>query len=84
MQALTVMGRLDWSGWWRGLIGAFVSGGAGAIGGATGGIMLDPAKFNLDVGLGMTFKLMGVAFIISAVVSLAKFLQLHPTPEPKP
>lgn len=81
MQAITVAGKLKWADWFRGLIGAFVSGGAGAIGGATGATMLDPTKFNLNDGLGVTMKLMGIAFVISAVISLAKFLQTHPVPD---
>lgn len=82
MQAITVASKLDWSGWFRGLVGAFVSGGAGAVGGGVGAITLDPMKFNLEDGMGATFKLMGIAFAISAIVSLAKYLQTHPTPEP--
>jgi hypothetical protein len=85
MQALSTATSLDWGGWFRGLIGAFVSGGAGAIGGATGATMLDPKVFNLNDGLGITLKLMGVAFLISGIVSLAKYLQTAPVPNaPKP
>lgn len=80
MQALSTAVKLDWSGWVRGVVGAFVSGGAGAIGGATGATMLDPMTFNLNTGLGVTMKLMGVAFLISGIVSLAKFLQTSPVP----
>lgn len=85
MQLLNTATKLDWASWLRGLIGAFVSGGAGAIGGATGATMLDPMTFNLNAGFGVTMKLMGVAFLVSGIVSLAKFLQTSPVPDaPKP
>jgi len=89
MQILTTASRLDWAGWVRGIIGAFVSGGAGAIGAGTGTIVVDPEKFNVSTpqGLHSLLTAMGIAFLVSGIISLAKFLQTHPVPDdasPKP
>jgi hypothetical protein len=71
--------RLDWDGWFRGLMGATISGGAGAFGSGTAEIYLDP-KHVATEGLHHVFALMGMTFLISAVISLLKFLQTSPVP----
>lgn len=82
MQLVTTAGKLDWSGWILGLIGAVVSGGAGAVGASLGTIVVDPMNFNLHGhGLIDVLEVAGVSFTISAITSLAKFLQTHPTPD---
>jgi hypothetical protein len=82
MQMLTAASALDWSGWVRGFVGAIVSGGAGAVSSGSGGVILDPDKFNVTQGgLGHLLLLMGICFTFSGVISLAKFLQLHPVPD---
>lgn len=78
MQMLTVASRLGWAEWVRGVIGALVSGGAGAVASGFGANLADPAH---DINI---FKVMAFTFVISGVVSLMKFLQTHPTPEPTP
>lgn len=82
MQLLTVASRLDWAGWLRGLVGAFVSGGAAAIGGGTGVSLVDPDHFNVSHP-GHLIEVMGIAFLTSAVISLGKYLQTHPIPDVK-
>ncbi len=74
MNALAVASKLDWSGWVRGVVGALISGGAGAVAAGFGAQMADPAH---DISI---FKVMGFTFIISGVVSLAKYLQTTPVP----
>jgi hypothetical protein len=73
--------RLDWSGWGLGIMGAIISGGSGAIASGFGTMIVDPDHFNVFQG---GFKHMAyvmiVVFIFSAVVSLAKFLQISPVP----
>lgn len=82
MNLFKVAGTLDWSGWVRGFIGALVSGGAGAVSSGFGGIILDPQQFNVTQGgFGHLMELMGITFAFSAVISLAKFLQVHPVPD---
>lgn len=84
MKMLTVAGGLDWGGWLRGVIGSIISGGAAAAGGSLGTIVVDPMHFNLNGGLADVLKVAGVAFTISALVSLAKFLQTNPIPTDAP
>ncbi len=73
MNALAVASKLDWSGWVRGVVGAAALG-AGAVAAGFGAQMADPAH---DISI---FKVMGFTFIISGVVSLAKYLQTTPVP----
>ena len=80
---VTNVQRLDWSSWLRGIIGAFLSGGAGAVSSGFAANALDKAH---DLNI---FKLMAFTFLISAVFSLMKFLQTTPVPDlvpeaPKP
>lgn len=77
MQMITTAGRLDWSGWLRGVFGALISGGAGSIATGVGVTLSDPGH---DVNL---IKVMGITFLVSGIVSLAKFLQITPVPAPK-
>jgi hypothetical protein len=78
LAVVTNVQRLNWGGWVRGLFGALVSGGAGAVASGFGASMADPGH---DVNV---FKVMGFTFLISGVVSLAKYLQVTPVPEPPP
>lgn len=81
--ALVTAKKLDWSGWVRGVLGALISGGAGAIGGGFGAVVADPSH-DFTPGQGGTMHLltlMGVAFLFSGIFSLAKYLQLHPVPD---
>lgn len=83
MQMLVTASRLDWTGWILGIIGALVSGGAGAVGGGFGAVIADPSH-DFTPGMGGTkhlLVLMGTAFVVSGIISLAKFLQTHPVPE---
>jgi hypothetical protein len=45
------------------------------------GMGIAPDKFNLNAGLGATFKLMGVMFLFQGLYRMFEFLQLHATPE---
>jgi hypothetical protein len=72
---VATVARLDWRGWLNGVIGAFVSGGAVAISTALAAPLADPGH-DLNV-----LKLTSITALISAIVSLAKFLVQHPTPD---
>jgi hypothetical protein len=78
MQMLTTASKLDWTGWVRGVVGAAVSGGAASIGSGFAAMKIDPAH---DLNI---FALMGWTFLFSAIISLAKFLQLTPVPAEVP
>jgi hypothetical protein len=73
--------KLDWDGWFLGIMGAIISGGAGAVGSGFGSMLVDPEHFNvMQGGFKHMAVLMGATFVFSAVVSLAKFLQASPVP----
>jgi hypothetical protein len=79
--AISVAQSLDWKGWLLGLWGAFISGGAAAVGGGFGTMVIDPEHFNiLQGGLRHLGLVMAVCFAFSGAISLMKFLQLHPVP----
>ncbi|MGH9727502.1 MAG: hypothetical protein ACRD4V_02785 [Candidatus Acidiferrales bacterium] len=76
--------RLDWRDWILGIWGALVSGGAGAIGGGFGAMVADPSHdFTVGTpgGVRHLILVMAITFLFSGITSLAKFLQIHPTPE---
>ena len=74
-------GDLDFSDWVRGLVAAFISGGASAV---TSGIVVsvkDPDHY-----APMThnfFELVGAVFVMSGIVSAMAFLRNKPLPEVK-
>jgi peptidoglycan/LPS O-acetylase OafA/YrhL len=73
--AVTNVSRLDWSDWFRGAIGALISGGAASVSSGVAANMLDK-QHDLNI-----LALMGTTFLISGIVSLAKFLQTTPVPK---
>lgn len=77
--------KLNWSGWLLGIVGAIISGGAGAVASGVGVGYVDPEHFNAitSSGLRHLLSVMGICFVVSALVSLAKFLQSHPVPSPE-
>ncbi len=77
MQMIKTAGTLDWSGWLRGVIGAFISGGAASVGAGFAAMKLDTAH---DLNI---FALMAVTFLFSGLISLMKFLQITPVPGPE-
>lgn len=79
--AVTTAQRLDWKGWGLGAIGAAISGGAAAISAGFGTLVVDSADpDHYALKAGHIFEVMAVCFAISAVISLAKYLQIHPVP----
>ena len=83
MVAFKTAQRLDWGAWVMGIWGAAVSGGAGAVSAGFGTMVMDPKDFNLGAGGSHhLFELMGICFGFSAFISLMKYLQTHPAPDP--
>lgn len=78
MKILSTMSTLAWGEWIRGILGAFISGGAAGIGAATAVTAFDPSHDIVGIAL---LKVTGLTFVISGVVSLAKYLQNHPVPD---
>lgn len=76
------LGTVDWSDWIRGVVGAFIGGGAAAFGsGTSAAIFIDPAYIAAH-GVGFIIRLMGGTFVISGVTSMMLFLAKKPIPEP--
>lgn len=67
--------------WTAGIVGAFISGAAAAISAGLAGMAVDSQHFNLHgQGLKDTLELAGATALISGIVSLAKYLTIHPVP----
>lgn len=77
MKVLVTASSLDWSGWLAGVVGAFISGGASAIAAGTAVTLADPSHDIMGIPL---LKVIAITFVVSGVVSLMKFLQIHPVP----
>ena len=81
MSIATAVQNLDIGGWTRGLIGSAISGGASAI---AGGIVLPSLDSDHFSVLKPRFWIAIFAlFCASAIVSIAKFLQMEPLPKMK-
>ena len=79
--ALNTAAKLDWSGWIRGIVGAIVSGGAGAVSSGLSVNIIDPEHFGITSGLSHLLAVVTTTFCVSALISLAKWLQTHPVPD---
>lgn len=66
--------------WLGGLIAAFISGGAGAVGGSIGVMTVEPAHFNLAEGLGRLIHVAIASFVASGVAGAAMYLKQKPWP----
>jgi hypothetical protein len=81
LSAITNAQRLDWPGWWLGIMRSFISGAAGAVT-ATGTVgYVDPKDWGTG-NLPHMLLLASLTFFGVGLVHLAAFLQTHPTPDP--
>jgi len=76
---LGAFGKLDIEDWLRGLVGAFIGGGAGAISSGTYLMIQDPDHFNIHA-FGKLIALMGGMFIFNGIIGAALFLHQKPMP----
>ena len=67
--------------WLKGLIAAAVSGGAGGVLTGFAAVGIDPQHFNLQAGMGATFRIGAAAALINAIIGVAAYLQKSPLPE---
>jgi hypothetical protein len=81
MNAVTTARRLDWEGWFLGIMSAVISGFAGVLGSGIGVSVADPEHFNFT-GTGLHHLILAtvIAGGVSSAVSLGKFLQTQPVP----
>jgi hypothetical protein len=75
------LGNLDWSDWIKGIVAAFVGGGAGAV---TSGVVVslgDPQQYNM--GTQKFYVLVGTVFAMSGMMNMMAFLRTKPLPDVK-
>lgn len=65
--------------WIRGLIAAFISGGAGSVGTGITLNMIDPDHYNLSQAH-LMLKAMLIAFLLHAIIGVMMFLAKNPLP----
>src|SRR5882724_9954822 len=72
------MGTIDWTGWTRGLVAAFIGGGAGAVQVGFSTMVVDPKDFNAYTG--KIYLVMLVSFVFSGLMAMMTFLHNQPIP----
>lgn len=75
--------NLDWTDWIRGVVAAFIGGGAGAVSAAFGVAISDPDHFNLSNPHRLIVAIW-FTFLINGVITLAAFLRQKPVPDTVP
>ncbi len=66
--------------WLKGIFAAAISGAAGGILTGFAAVGIDPQHFNLQAGMGATFRIGLAAALINAVIGVAAYLQKSPLP----
>jgi Zn-dependent protease len=66
--------------WLKGMLAAAISGAAGGILTGLAAVGIDPQHFNLQAGMGATFRIAAAAAMINAVIGVAAYLQKSPLP----
>lgn len=66
--------------WLKGIFAAAISGGAGGVLTGFAAVGIDPQHFNLQTGIGATFRIGTAAALINAVIGVAAYLQKSPLP----
>ena len=67
--------------WLKGIAAAAISGAAGGVLTGFAAVGIDPQHFNLQAGIGDTFKIAVAAALINAVIGVAAYLQKSPLPD---
>lgn len=67
--------------WLKGLLAAAISGGSGGVLTGFAAVGIDPTHFNLQAGIGATFRIGMAAALINAVIGVAAYLQKSPLPQ---
>ena len=66
--------------WLKGIFAAAISGAAGGVLTGFAAVGIDPQHFNLQAGIGATFRIGLAAALINAVIGVAAYLQKSPLP----
>ena len=67
--------------WLHGLVAALIGGGSSGVIAGLAAMGIAPDKFDLNANLGNTFKMMGVVFLMSGVISVFTYLKQSPLPQ---
>jgi hypothetical protein len=67
--------------WLKGMLAAAISGAAGGVLTGFAAVGIDPTHFNLQAGIGATFRIGVAAALINSVIGVAAYLQKSPLPE---
>jgi hypothetical protein len=67
--------------WVRGSVAAAISGAAGGVLTGLAAVGIDPQHFNLQTGMGATFRIGAAAALINSVIGVAAYLQKSPLPD---
>lgn len=73
--------QYDWATWMIGIMRSFISGGSSAMMAGMASMGIAPDRFNLNLGLGNTLRLMGIMFLFQGLYRLFEFLNLHGAPD---
>ena len=74
-------GEIDFTDWFRGLMAAFIGGGASAVSAGFVVSAKDPAHYAL--GSANFFQVAGSVFLVSGTINAAAFLRTKPIPDMK-
>jgi hypothetical protein len=66
--------------WLKGIVAAGISGASGGVLTGIAAVGIDPQHFNLQAGIGATFRIGAAAALINAVIGVAAYLQKSPLP----
>ena len=66
--------------WLKGVLAAAISGAAGGVLTGFAAVGIDPQHFNLQTGMGATFRIAVAAALINGVIGVAAYLQKSPLP----
>lgn len=67
--------------WFRGLLAAFIGGGAGAVASGFIAVAQTPDQYNLQTGSGNLLRMIAGTFIVTGILTAAGYLQKSPLPE---
>jgi hypothetical protein len=67
--------------WFKGIVAAAISGGAGGVLTGIAAVGIDPQHFNLQAGIGATLRIGVAAALINSVIGVAAYLQKSPLPD---
>lgn len=67
--------------WFRGLLAAFIGGGAGAVASGFIAVAQTPQQYNLKDGMQNLLVMIAGTFVVVGIINAASYLQKSPLPE---